>query len=493
MLKKVVLVQPRNTLDNNIYPPLGLIKIGSVLCRHGFEVVIVTCPFEQDPKQAVLKEIEDCLFVGISVLTPEMPNAIEIAQAVRSKSRIPIVWGGWHATLFPEQTAQSSLADWVIVDEGDELVLNVVDKISSGEKPPEDPRKKILVNENKLDLNELPLPDYSLIPNLERYINARLADKFLEYDTRKVRWLPYESSRGCPGRCAFCINVVTKNRKWRCKNVDKVIDEVKTLVDRYGLNHLKIIDDNFFVNTEWVKRIAQGFIKSGLNFTWDTECRADYFNDNKVNDELLSLCFDAGLNEINFGLESGSKSTLKRMKKGVLPVQNYYAVKKASEHGIVCRCSFILDIPGDTPDDIFKTVKLINKVRALPKTTCGVHTYRPYPKSELCEQLLKEGTIEQPKVMEDWAKEKFVAQFTYADANRVWQNNYKLSQKVSFYQNLESGFWLRPHQINIRIFKKINSFFMGVGKLRNQYQFYKFSIDLYLYKFFKKWYFKFWR
>jgi anaerobic magnesium-protoporphyrin IX monomethyl ester cyclase len=493
MRDKVILVQPQNTLNSNIYPPLNLIKIGSVLESKGIHVKIITCAFEKNPIATVINEIQDSLFVGFGVLTPEMPNAIEIAKAIRSKSNIPLVWGGWHVSLFPEQTSESNLVDWVIVDEGDSLILKVLDIVKSGKGRNTKPFLKILSNEQKLDLNKQVLPNYSLVKGLESFMTALLADKFLEYDTRQVRWLPYESSRGCPGECAFCINVVTQNRRWRCKTPEKVIEEVKKIISLYHINHLKIIDDNFFVNTERVRKIARGFIESGIDITWDTECRADYISKEKINDEILELCVRAGLNEINFGIESGSDSTLKRMKKGVSPEQNYLAVKKASDHGIVCRCSFIIDIPEDTAKDIFQTVALINKIRTLPKTTCGVHTYRPYPKSELCEQLLKDKIIDQPDCLEKWAEEKYVAQFTYADANRTWQGNYKLSKKVSFYQNLESGFWLKPHQISNKLIRSINSFFMSLGKLRNKNLFYGFCIDLYVYKFFKKLFFKFWR
>lgn len=488
MKNKVVLIQPKNTLSLNIYPPLNLILIGSSLQKEGYEVRIITCPTVEHYLDVISQECSDALFAGVSILTPEVPNAIKIAEKIRQNHKIPIVWGGWHSTLFPEQIAKSNLVDKIIIDEGDISIIQVADEIKKGSY--KDFNNKIVRNTQKLNMEQLPFPDYSLVPNIELYINSSLADKFLAYDKRKVRWLPYQASRGCPGRCTFCINVVTDNRKYRHKSAEKVVDEIETIMRNHNINHLKIIDDNLFVNIEWIKNIARMLIDKNLGITWDAECRVNYFNEHMLNDECLELLVRSGLNELNFGIESGSHRTLNIMKKDITPEHSLYAVRKSSEFGIVSRCSFIIDIPGEKKEDILETVKLVNEIREIPRTTCGVHTYRPYPKSELCEELLKTGVIKQPATFEGWGKKEFVEQFTHVDAKRKWQSNFKISSKISFYQNLESGFWLRPHQIKNTWIRKINNIFMWIGKVRNRKLYFKFVIDRYIYVLFRLLYFK---
>ena len=493
MKNKIILIQPKNTLSLNIYPPLNLIKIGSALQVHGYEVKIIPAPITDYSTKLIIEECKDSLLVGIGVLTAEMSNAISIAQAVKEEYTLPIVWGGWHATLFPEQMTHSKLVDHVIVDEGDDLIVQIANYYkNNGCKSDTDfIGSKILENQKKLNLDTLAEPDYGLVPNLEYYMNIPLTDKFLEYDSRIIKWLPYEASRGCPSKCTFCINTVTDNRKYRRKSSQKVINEIESLVDKHNINHLKIIDDNFFVNVKWVKEIAKGLIQKGLDITWDAECRVDYFNGNHVNHECLELCVASGMNELNFGIESGSQRSLDIVKKEITPEQALNAVKTASKFGIVSRCSFIIDIPGERKEDIFKTVQLVNKIREIPKTTCGIHTYRPYPRSELCEEMLRNGEIKQPEAMEGWADEQFIEQFTYTDAKRKWQKNYRISSKISYYQSLESGMWLKPHQIKNRIVSSINSFFVKVAHLRNKYTFYTFTLDRYLYIYFKNLFYRF--
>ncbi|MCL4457694.1 MAG: B12-binding domain-containing radical SAM protein [Nitrospirae bacterium] len=490
MKDRIILIQPKNTLSLNIYPPLNLIQIGTALKAAGHEVRIFTCPTENNYLPGILQECTDALFVGMSVLTPEIPNAVKIASTIKENFDIPIVWGGWHATLFPEQMAQSHLVDKVVVDEGDEAIVRLAKYYRTHGHRTGD-KDKIITGHNKLDMENLPCPDYSLVSNIELYINSFLPDKFLEYDPRNVRWLPYQASRGCPGRCSFCINVVTGNRRYRHKSSDKVVDEIKIIVSRHGINHLKIIDDNLFVNIDWIKAIARRLIDERLGITWDAECRVDYFTENKVNSECLELLVKSGLNELNFGIESGSQKTLDMIKKGITPQQSLNAVRKSADHGIVSRCSFIIDMPGERPEDIFETVKLINEIRKMPRTTCGVHTYRPYPRSELCEDLLKRGEISQPSSLEEWSDGDYIKQFTYADAKRKWQKNYRLSSKISFYQNLESGFWLRPHQINNSLARRINAFFMDIARIRNHELYFGLPIDRYLFALFKYCYYRY--
>ena len=91
-----------------------------------------------------------------------------------------------------------------------------------------------------------------------------------------------------------------------------------------------------------------------------------------LDDETLKLCKKSGLIQLTLGIESGSPHTLKLMKKGITPEQAENAVRKCDEHKIIARSSFILEIPGETTDDIDQTISFINSLRRYPYFTCGV-------------------------------------------------------------------------------------------------------------------------
>lgn len=477
MKNNILLIRPENVYNYNNYPPLNLIAVGSALKAAGFDIKIINCAFEKDPLKEIVNSLSDVLFAGVSLLTSEAPDAYRILQTIRERSTVPVVVGGWHCTLFPEQMAGCEYVDYVVSGEGEEHIITIANALKNGEKPENKIFKKKI-----LDLDTVPVPDYSLDENIERFISSYLTDKLSEVAKQPMRWLPYESSRGCPSQCTFCINTVTENTLYRKKSAEKVIDEIEHIVNKYRLTHLKIIDDNFFVDINRVRKICEGILKRNLNITWDGECRCDYFNERMLNDETLRLLRKSGLIQLTLGIESGSVHTLRVMKKGIVPEQAEFAVKKCDEHGIIARSSFILEIPGESLLDIKETIRLINKLRRYPYFTCGVGTFRPYPRCELTGRLIQESYLKEPQRFIEWTDKSVIDMYTSAEYIRPWQVNGRYSEAASFYLNMESSVRLGNHQIDNRWDRFINSSFNLMGKVRNKFMFYGLPIDKNLYK-----------
>jgi anaerobic magnesium-protoporphyrin IX monomethyl ester cyclase len=477
MSKKILLIRPENIYNYNNYPALNLILVGSALKAAGYEVKIINCAFEKDPLGALTRELPGSLLAGISLLTSEAPDAYHIMKFIKETSNVPVVAGGWHCTLFPEQMAQSEYVDYVVCGDGEEHLVNIADSLKKGEKP----GSKVFPKKN-LDLEKLVEPDYSLDRDIERFITGYLTDKLSEVAIQPMRWLPYESSRGCPSQCTFCINVVSQNTSYRKKSAGKVLDEIEHIVKKHKLTHLKILDDNFFVDIERVRKICSGIIARGLKITWDGECRCDYFNERMLNDQTLKLARESGLIQLTLGIESGSIHTLGIMKKGILPQQAEYAVKKCDEHDIIARSSFILEIPGESIPDIQDTIRLINRLRKYPKFTCGVGTFRPYPKCELTAKLIQEGYLSEPKSLNEWTDKSVIDMYTSAEYIRPWQVNGKYSEAAAFYLNMESSVRLGNYQLDNFRDKAHNNLFSWLGKVRNRLMFYEVPFDKELYR-----------
>jgi len=477
MSDKVLLIRPQNVYNYNNYPPLNLICIGSKLKSAGYKVEIINCAFEKTPLETIGNKLRDVLFAAISLLTSESPDAYRIMKFIKENSKIPVVAGGWHCSLFPEQMSGCEYVDYVIAGEGEEHIVDVAEIIKGNKKTD----SKIL-GKKMLNLDTLPLPDYEIDHNIERFISSYLTDKLSEYVRQPMRWLPYESSRGCPSHCTFCINVVADNTRYRKKSAEKVVSELEYIIKKYKLTHLKIIDDNFFVDIKRVREICEGIIKKNLNITWDGECRCDYFNDRMLNDETLTLARRSGLVQLTLGIESGSPNTLKLMKKGITPDHAEFAVKECDKHKIIARSSFILEIPGEDKSDIKQTIFFINKLRKYKYFTCGVGTFRPYPKCELTEKLLKEGYLSEPKDFAEWTKKEIIDMYTSAEYVKPWQIVGKYAESAAYYLNMESSVRLGNHQIDNKIDKIKNNIFILLAKLRNKFMFYKFPFDKNLYK-----------
>jgi radical SAM superfamily enzyme YgiQ (UPF0313 family) len=476
MPEKIILIRPHNIYNYNNYPPLSLISLGSRLKSAGYDVKIINTAFEKDHLKAIGNELEGALLAGITLLTSEVPDTYNIVKFIKEHSNVPVVAGGWHCTLFTEQMASSRYIDYAVAGEGEEHLLNIADTLKNREKP-----EKNIFPKEMLDLDMLPLPEYDMDSNLERFITSTLTDKFPESVKKPIRWLPYESSRGCPSQCTFCINVVTNNMKYRKKSAPKVVDELEYIVKKFGINHVKMIEDNFFVDIKRARDICEGIIRKGIKITWDGESRCDYFNDRILNDETLDLCRRSGLVQLALGIESGSPDTLKIMKKGITPDQAENAVMKCNEHGIYARSSFMIEVPGETSEDIKKTIMFINRLRKYPFFTCGIGTFRPYPKCELTEGLIKDGFLKEPQNLESWIDEDIIRLYTSAEYARPWQIDGKYAEAVSYYINMESAVRLGNHQISDIIDKLKNNLFILFAKIRNRMMFYKFPIDKKIY------------
>ena len=477
MSKKVLLIRPRNVYNYNNYPPLNLILLASTLKRAGFEVEIVNAALEPDALAKIRGHLPDTFLVAITLLTPEVPDALAIMKGIRETSKVPIVVGGWHCTLFPEQMVASPLIDYVIPGEGDDHIVDLAQSLARGDAPAQK-----LYPRQFVDLNTLPEPDYSLDPSIGRFITSYLTDTLAQYVPQPIRWLPYEGSRGCPSQCTFCINVVTGNTKYRKKTAEKILDEMEHIVKKHRLTHFKIIDDNFFVDIGRVREVCRGMIERKIDVTWDGECRCDYFNDRLMNDETLALARKSGLVQLTLGIESGSQRTLDLMKKNITVEQAENAVRMCNRHGIIARSSFMLEIPGDTKEDIVKTIRFINRMRQYPYFSCGVGTFRPYPKCELSERLRMEGHLTEPKDLEEWSSQEAMNMYTAAEYVRPWQKNGQYAMTAAYYLNMESSIRVGSHQMTRRTDRIKNSLYMAIARIRNRLLFYHFPVDMQLYK-----------
>jgi radical SAM superfamily enzyme YgiQ (UPF0313 family) len=232
-MSKVLLVKPKN--DLGISPvPLGLLHIGTALEAKGFKVKIVDCNKDANYKDILARELTDALYVGVTCLTTEIKSSLEISDFVKERSEVPVVLGGWHPTLFPAQTCADKSVDFVCINEGEDVAVQLAECIESHDSPAgidglayKDSDHKVKVNPCRkfVDIENLPLCNYDLI-DLSKY-NLITPDK--------KRILGYQSSRGCPHRCAFCIQTVTCNNVWRAKSAKKTVDEIELLIHKHKI------------------------------------------------------------------------------------------------------------------------------------------------------------------------------------------------------------------------------------------------------------------
>lgn len=459
-MSKIILIRPKNDipLSSGIIP-LSLLHIGTVLKKKGHNVIIIDALQQTNINELIANNIDGAIVAGITCLTNEVVGATEISDYIKSTSDVPIVWGGWHPTLFPEQVCADKSVDFVCTGEGEDTMLKLVEALESGSPfehingltYKENGIVKVNPRNGYVNLEALPPLDYSLID----------IDKYIQVSDDGTRKIYYQSSRGCPYRCKFCCNPATGNRRYRSKSAEKVLKEIESLIDEYGINNISFIEDNFFVNRKRAAQIVEGIIERNLNIKWVAECRADYFREGFVDEKFLELAQKSGLCKFTIGAESGSQRVLELIAKDITVEQILNSARILSHFDITPRYNFIVGVPGETKEEIVATVKIARDIyRMCPNSYCSFGVFTPYPGCELTDALIKDGVFKQPETLREWSSSNEVRALYYQrNTTKPWHKDVELLNNIVYfgrwayatYSRAETDKWIiksftQPHK-----------------------------------------------
>jgi anaerobic magnesium-protoporphyrin IX monomethyl ester cyclase len=422
----VVLYAPNGfrTNSGNLQLPTGLLSLSSVLKKSGFSVKVVNEPTVEKSIKLASKHVDGrTIFFGITCMsgTP-IYDALIVASKIKKRNpELPIVWGGVHPTILPEQTASHPLVDIVVRGPGEIAAVSLARALKT---------KKTLRNIRGItykqdgeivsnpdaeffDINKLPMLDYDAL-DMEKYIST-IKPENMTYDDISTRFMSYHSSRGCCHRCSFCAIRASCKGVWQKFTPERTVKELKILIDRYKVNGIFFMDDNFFVSKERVERICDLLIKEKLNIKWAGNCRADYFC--SYSREFMQKLVRSGLVQLVFGAESGSQRMLDYIKKDIKVADIINSAKKAKEFGIKAHYNFMLGFPNETIQDIYKTIDAIHKIYEIfPQSMSSLSIYTPYEGTKLIEDSRKLG-LKAPTDLEGWGR------YNYLTFNTPWGNS----------------------------------------------------------------------
>lgn len=395
MSRPIVLYNPRG--EGHILP-LGLVHVGSMAPEDA--VVIVDGRVELAPEARVVELGKDALCLGVSVLTgAPILDALRVSHAAKAKNpSLPVIWGGWHPSLMPEQCLASGAVDACVVGQGERTIATVINALRDGRSFDGIPGVvwkrdgEIVRNAPRPfeDMNGFPAADFGLL-DMERYFRFR-----------GVRRLDYCSSQGCPFECAFCADPQVYEQRWSGLEATRVVSEIKDLAGRYRLSEVFFNDDNFFTDLRRTEAISRGLIESGVRVRWFGTGRADLLC--RLTDEQLRLIRASGCYKVNVGAESGSPALLKEIKKGTLVEEVLEAARKLHRAGIGARFSFIAGFPKEPKESLAETYRTAKALREIDgEFETPIYFYAPYPGTALAESMPALG-FESPRTLEEWEK-----------------------------------------------------------------------------------------
>ena len=424
---KVVLYNPQAVFFTM---PLALLAIGSELDPELYEVVIVDGRLEPEPERALLAHLDGALCLGVTVLTgAPISDALRISRAAkRAHPALPVVWGGWHPSMFARDCLAEPSVDVTVRGQGEETFAEIVRRLAAGESLEgcagctvrradgticENPSRPLA------PVDRFRAHDYGLIP-VARY-----------FALKGKRQLDYISSQGCAFRCAFCSDPFVYGRKWVGLEPTRMALRLKELWDRYHFDDVNFQDETFFTRARRVQTLADHIIDSGMKITWAGTMRAD--QGVRLPEEVWARCKQSGLRRLLVGVESGSNEMLRRIRKDIRIEQVFSTAAMMLKYGIAGHFPFIVGFPEESDASIQATLDCAKRLRSLsPDFLTPIFYFKPYPGSELVMEAVARG-FRLPDTLEEWSTFDYVAGLP---GPWVSAAKYQLIERFKFFQEL---------------------------------------------------------
>ena len=339
-------------------------------------LVGITLPYlaALTPKHVMVDLVDDLLspipydrpydLVGITCTCATSPRAYEIAGEFRQHG-VPVVMGGFHVSLHPEEALEH--CDAVVVGEAESVWEELL----------EDARRRRLKRRYQAgdfhDLKGLPRPRLELV----------------DYRRYRVKIVPTQTSRGCPYSCAFCEVPIVYGHTYRRRPLGEVIEEIKANVRITGLKNIYFIDDNLTGHRDYARDLLRAL--RPLNLKWSCLWTINTSRD----EELLDLAKKSGCYHVNIGIENVCQDSLSSIHKLQNPVKEYEELLgRLRERGLFYSLNFMFGLDADTPELFEETLAFLERIKA-PMAFFNVAT--PRQGTPMWEQLKAEGRMHNPE------------------------------------------------------------------------------------------------
>ncbi len=346
-IKNAVLIEPRtpgiNFFSFTNMPLLGLPILGAMMKKRGLNVDI----FCENLSAIDWDRVNEADLVGLTALTNLAPRAYELINQIKEiNPRCVVVMGGPHVS-FRTEEALANGADYVIRHEGEGPFMELLNCLQE-DGDPEDIRGLSFKKEGEMyhnpdqkgcpNLDQLPTPDFSLIKGAQ-----------------KLKYIPIQTSRGCPHNCEFCSVVQMYGRKIRYRSPEKVVQDIHKLARSFNLEkkHVFFVDDNFSANQERAANLLEHIEALDYDLNWSTQEEVNIYK--KPN--ILNKMVKAGCKRLHLGIESFNQASLDEYDKP----QNLEDIKRAiqaiHDKGIFIHGMFVLGADSDTKESILQTAR----------------------------------------------------------------------------------------------------------------------------------------
>lgn len=449
---KVLLIRPPklNMISTNVpnvvdeetgcYPSLGLMYIAACVERYtDHQIEILDTQAEkmnyEEMKSEIRKRNPD--IVGIQAMTFTLVDVILTAKIVKELDRsIPLILGGPHVNIYPEETISNSEIDFLVLGEGEYVFPDLINALSQRKDLSKIrgivyKRNKEIINTGKREfitnLDAVPFPAHHLVPY----------QKYYSVLAKRTPITTMMTSRGCPFKCIFCTRPQL-GKIFRYRSAENVVDEMEQCA-RIGIKEIFLYDDTFTIKKQRVIDICNEILRRNLKIMWDIRARVD-----TVDEKILKKLKLAGCERIHFGVEAGTQGILNILRKGITLQQAEKAFQWSREVGITTLAYFMIGNPTESRKQILETIKFSVKIKPdyvhIALTTL-------FPATELYRRGLERKILKY-----DYWKE-FAENPRTDFVPEIWEENLRREELIRLLKSAYMKFYMRPGYILKRVYK----------------------------------------
>lgn len=337
------------------------LSCAAVLRETGYEVDYLHCPTMRLDLATTNARIADAKPLAIVIMKEHINGSVaDAVSEAAKKSGAIVIWVGPFVTALHDSEIKKGCVDYILRKEWDYSVRDLLAALRD-KKPLAGIMGLTWKNENGDslqnpdpqeidDLDSLPIPAYDLLD----------LSKFYESVFVRFPAATMITSRGCPYLCIFCSYPQTiYSHKYRAMSPERVVREIKYLVNDLGVKEIRIDDDTFDINTDRAIKICKLIAAEKLDFTFSTQCRPKL-----ITDEEAYWLKKAGCRMVLYGIESGNEEVLKHIRKNTTKDELRRGVKIAKKHGLDVLNCVMLGFYWDTGETVEETIQFAFELNA---------------------------------------------------------------------------------------------------------------------------------
>ncbi|HEX8805132.1 MAG TPA: radical SAM protein [Acidimicrobiales bacterium] len=395
----------------SITPPLGLAYVAGALEHAGHQVHVVDAVTEAPRQhtryfrgylvgltfeQIVDRIPADTKLVGITALfTHEWPAIVQLIEAIkRRRPDLPVVCGGEHVTSMPEFCLLTCEVDYLVLGEGEETVVELVDALDRGTPPAEllgvayRQGDEVVVNARRartLAVDDIPRPAWHLI-DLDTYH----ANRWMGGLYSSTKSVPILATRGCPYQCTYCSAPNMWTPRWIPRDPKLVVDEIEHYMTTMGARNFPFQDLTAIIKREWIVDFCNELLARGLDITWQmpTGTRSE-----AIDDEVALLLKKTNMISMAYAPESGSETTRQLIKKKMKTDRMLESMRAAVSADLNVMVFMVIGFPHDTEEHIRENLPFFEQIADVGINDAAVGFYMALPGTQIFESLYDAGKI----------------------------------------------------------------------------------------------------